>query len=478
MNIITSHIFLFFACILLINSLLLYLSRRLKLSDYIAHILTGTLFSAMLIFWSHFIDPTATSYYEKGIMLPSASLEAFETTGTDSTVLTGLRTISEKAIYGEKAFLDSLNLAIGKENTALLGNLILKEIAIEENITVTLITFLTSIGLVLFFMQLGFNFDPLFLASGQNQNVLYQVVLILVLNIGILGSCCYFFVLNKQLMPVIFLVGAFTSLSIGAVLTSHLPMKTEYKIPFAALVKTAAFLDILAICLFSGVMIVIQQQKNAWRSMDEDIFYWIALILITVPILLSKYTDRLFEYFRHWIGEYVFVLKIGLIFLFLYAGFHVQMPLILLGLWIGYLMKFLFNVSRMEIKEKFFSITSFFYILPFVEIGRSLLQPGIFDQSFGIQLSIILLALICATLLLGALNFFNKKYPLVMEIGAFPRGEITVLLLWVFKTMQIISTPVFVLGVVAALISSLLGSIAGRLILVYPGGKNKKLKIS
>jgi hypothetical protein len=70
----------------------------------------------------------------------------------------------------------------------------------------------------------------------------------------------------------------------------------------------------------------------------------------------------------------------------------------------------------------------------------------------------------------------KKEFPLIMSLGTFPRGEITVLILWLFKNMQLISPPVFIVAVVIAIVSNLLGSLFGKLFLVHSVELQRKLR--
>ena len=417
MNAIISQVFLYLACVFLLNSLAIYIFRRLKLSDFIAHILTGVIFSAGLMIFSQYIHPDTAISFDVQYQLEQETLNSLSRAGADSSKIANLENFTRAGAVNETAFVDSLSAILGQEMVAEQYWAILNESRNESPVAI-IIAFLGIIGATLFLIHLGFNFDPRFLTAGNNMSLFVQVVLISIISLVIVGSACYFFVFDQQLAPSLLLTGAFLSLSIGAVLTSRLPMKSDYKVPFSILVKSAAVLDVLSIIIFSIVVVFFQYQQNSWQRLDDDIFYWVALIVMTLLVLLSQFTNAFFELFQKWIGSYVSIIKIGMLFLFLYIGFHINLPFLMLGIWAGLLMKFLFSTPQQEQQKYFFAAAQFLYILPFVEIGRILFQAEIFNQASGYNISVIILALICTSLLIGLLNIRNKNFPLMMAIGA------------------------------------------------------------
>lgn len=461
MSVIFSQIFFYLGCVYCINSVLIYLARRLKISDFIAHILTGVVFAAAVAIWAAVFGPQNAQPYQPGYRITDNTLDNLRATEVSDTVLANLAGIKNRVYVGEGVFLDTLAAKIGEGEARRHKNQILRFAAVSDKTFNTFIIFLTQIGLLLFLVQIGFNFDPRFFqASGEN--ALTYVFLVITLIVLILGGIGYFLLFEQNAWTTVFWVIAFLSIHIGAVLSAKFPITLSLKRPLKDLVQLAVILDIVTLALFALVSLYLQFRDYNPSGLKGDLPRWIALALFILPALLPRKTENFFAVFQKFLGEFTVLLKLGLFFLFLYFGFHSGLSVLILGIWGGLLFKSFAGAVHFEVHQKFFSNVSFLYIFPFVEIGRNLFAPREYDVNFWYAFGIILLGLAGVSLLIALISLRKREYPLVLPLGAFPRGELNVLILWLFKELYFIPFSLFVASAAAVMASSLLGSLLGK----------------
>lgn len=462
MSVIFSQIFLYLGCVYCINSVLIYLARRLKISDFIAHILTGVLFAAAVAGWAALFGPQNAQPYQTGYRITEHTIDNLRAEKVPQAVLTDLDSIKNRVYVGEGVFLDTLASRLGEAEALRHKTQIFRFAAVSDRTFNTFIIFLTQLGLLLFLVQIGFNFDPKFFQAGSD-NALKQAFLVMALIVLILGGTGYFLLFEQNAWITVFWVIAFLSIHIGAVLSAKFPITLSLKKPLKELVQLAVILDIVTLALFTLVSIYLQFRGYNPSGLKGDLPRWVALTFFILPALLPRKTEQFFGVFQKLLGEYTILLKLGFFFLFLYFGFHSGLSVLILGIWAGLLFKSFAGAVHFEVQQKFFSNVSFLYIFPFVEIGRSLVAPREYSLDFWYAFGIILAALASISLLLIALISLRKReYPLALSLGAFPRGELSVLILWLFKEAYLIPFSLFVVSVAAVMASSLLGSFSGK----------------
>lgn len=340
--------------------------------------------------------------------------------------------------------------------------------------TAAYVHFLVYTGVLIFFVQIGFNIDLRFLKPDPMGLMTLAGVLagILVLVLGFSG---YFLIFDGGLKPTLALVISLMSINLGAVLASNFPMPANYKKPFTDLVHISIILDLLVIIIFSAVNFFWYYQDYSFQDFDADFIYWLILIVFIVMAAVPRKSLSFFKMFPEWMGEHLFFLKMGIFFLFLFAGFRVGISILLMGLWAGWLLRIFAGKSQEMVREKVFSSTSFLYILPFVEIGRSLMTTAGAAEIPWSSTVVILISLGAVSLLIAVALLNKKEYPLVALLGTFPRGDISLLILWMFWQAEILKFPFFVAAVVAVVLSSLIAGFGGQLVFSKMKGRKGTL---
>jgi Kef-type K+ transport system membrane component KefB len=470
------QIFLYLALIFIINGLLINVFRRFKLADFIAHILTGMLFALILLGWGKVLGPASVKSFQNNFRITGEALESLKTAELPDSLLGQLASMQDKVFAGEDFFVDSLSAKIGEVQTNLYKTNILKFTASSEGLFKDLLRLLTQIGLLLLFMQLGFNFDrKLFSVSGSREVSLAFIIFIL--NVVVLGGASYLFFLKPNILFSFYLIIAFLSISIGAVLAAKFPASLSAKKQLRNLVQAAVILDLVAIALFTVVGLSLHYSEyGLLRLIKKDLLYWIILSIFAVIVILPLKTEQLFQFLQKFAGMSAVIFKTGLFFLFIYAGFRVGISELLLGFWAGVLLKTFSAAQHIEINQKLFPIASFLYIIPFAEVGRDLALTHWYSSDFGYYFLVLFSALSVISLIAGLTVIRKKEFPLILSLGTFPRGEITVLILWLFRNMLLISPPVFVVAVVVVIVSNLLGSLLARLFFVHSVELQKRMR--
>lgn len=459
MDTVLSQIFLYLASIYMINGILINIFRRLKLADFIAHILTGIVFSLLLLGWGEFFGNAGTAPFNH-----NGQLDLF---------------FRQSQLNRNAPDSDTLNLVLSPDSAAMplrpgeddRSNALPPEIAPANDAGahfMLLIKFMITVGLLLFLMQLGLNFDPRFFRMKKEENTWRQVGIFAALTALIVGLSSYFLVLERDLLLAGLTVIAFLSIHIGAVLSYNFPVSARMQRPFIFLIQLAILLDIIVIGIYSALEIYVKYQNFTIFKHGIHGIYLLILLLFIFPIIFSKATVATFKTLSKWMGEYTLLLKLGILFFFFYAGFQAELSVLLLGLWAGLLFNALMDISEFEFRQKFFAGASFLYILPFVEVGRSLFFDAFYQREFWIHLGVFIGALVLVSLVMGFLQRGERQYPLVISAGTFPRGELTVLIIWLFKEIGWIPLTVFTLLVVVVIVTNLIGTVMGKILFIRP----------
>jgi Kef-type K+ transport system membrane component KefB len=469
------QIFLYLAAIFFIDGLVINIFRRIRLADFIAHVLTGIIFALILLAWGKVFGPDSVKPFENSFRISEQTIENIKTVDLPDSLAEELASLQGKTFVGEDFFVDSLSAMIGEDQTNLYKTTILNLTVSSEGPFRDFLRFLTEVGLLLFLMQLGFNFDrKLFSISGVH-GVSFAFT-IFILNLIIIGGASYLLFFKPNVWFSLFLTIAFLSISIGAVLAAKFPMSLSIKKPTRNLIQAAVVLDLVAIGLFTLIGLYFHYEKYDLLRIEREVVYWTILTFFVIMIALPAKTERLFLFLSKIVGEFTLLLKTGLFFLFLFTGHHAGIPVLLLGFWAGLLLKTLSATQHIEVNQKLFPVASFLYIIPFAEVGRDLAIMHWYSSDFGYYFLVLFASLIVISVFAGLMVIRKKEFPLIMSLGTFPRGEITVLILWLFKNMQLISPPVFIVAVVIAIVSNLLGSLFGKLFLVHSVELQRKLR--
>ncbi len=382
-----TQIFIYLALAYTIDGFFMSASRRMRLPDFMAHILTGVVLGGIALLYSKFFGD-----------------------GTPSFVVNKF------------------------------------------------VAFLSYFGLILFLMQLGFSFDPKF-SRIDNDRRAPQVVVFILLNIIFLGLIGYFGLTGGGFKGTILLIIAFLSINIGALLTSNFPIDPELKRPVTNLIQTAVIIDLFAILVFS-----IMEQFRFWGEFNDGsvrnmIAYGFILLMFLLLVFIPERLTLLFGWTERLIGQFTTVFKIGLFFIFLFAGLKLGVSILLLGIWGGMVFRNFAGENRFDVAERTFALSSFLYILPFVQIGQMLILHWEEYVLFWQHLAYILMGLILVSMIFGLIFLKAQRYAKLLAMAVFARGELSLIILWLGNRVDYIDDKLFIVAVVAVLASGLIGKV-------------------
>jgi len=381
------QIFIYLALAYTVDGFLMSASRRLRLPDFLAHILTGVMLGGIALLYTKF--------------------------------------------FGDKP-------------PGFLNN--------------EFVAYLSYFGLILFLMQLGFSFDPKF-SRLDNDRRAPQVAVFILLNVFILGLIGYFGLTGGSIKGTIFIIIAFLSINIGAMLTSNFPINPVLKRPMTNLIQTAVIVDLFAILAFSFM-----EQLRFWGefnggSVRNLIFYGFILLLFLLPVVIPEWTTRLYRGTEKVIGQFTTVFKIGLFFVFLFAGFRLGFSILLMGIWGGMVFRNFAGENRFDVAERTFALSSFLYVLPFVQIGQMLIVDWQENVLFWQNLAYILMGLMLVSMIFGLIFLKAQRFAKLLAMGVFARGELSLIILWLGNRVEYIDDKLFIVAVVAVVASSLIGKL-------------------
>ncbi len=473
-----SQFFVYLAAIFIINSLVQSILRRFKVADFISHILTGVLVAFMIWFFGASYEFSSPGNTQQSYTVTSETVTFLQQQLGDSTENFQVSKWENRQFATRQSFLDSLQTRIGKEKAELLM-FSLPETAEEpaSNPFAVLLEFLVYVGLMLYLMQMGVNLNPRVLQLHQDRIFLLHASIIVIISVVVLFSGGYFLIFDQHIIPSFLWMIAFLSINIGSLISVVFPLKSPFKSPFSRLIQISVLLDILALAGYGWIVLAKNYQHNFEAQLKADAIYWIILMIFTAIMPMHSQIRSIIKHFQSWLGDFSILLRLGFILLFLYAGSRINFPVLILGLGAGFLFRVLLQSESLDFRQRFFSNASFLYILPFAEIGRLFFQPGIYLTATWIAVMWMLAMFAVLAIFIALVWFTQTGFPKVMGIGAFPRGEMSALIWWLFYKASFISANVFLSGVLAVILSTLLGSVIARIVFVRSAISGKKLKI-
>lgn len=474
-NSIFGQIFLYLAGIYLINGFLISLFRRLKLPDFTAHVFTGVIFAVAIMGWGKVFGPNIIRGFESKFLITDKSIINLQSGTFPDTLTKQLSGLKERVFVGEDAFVDTLMVKIGPEQITRHKAQILQHTHHDTEFFKLLLLFIAHIGLLLFLMQLGFNFDHK-LFKLNDTSFLPRAMLVLALDIVLLGGTAYYLLFKENLLLSIFLTIAFLSIHLGAVLSVNFPITLSMKKPLKNVVQIAVLLDIFAIILFTVLSYSLRYEQHGIAALEANLVYFLIACFFILPIGFPSKTEQVFQSLQKLGKTFIILFKAGLFFIFLYLGYRAGISILFLGVWAGLLLRAFAASHQMEVNQRFLSIASFLYVIPFAEVGRSMVVAHAYSGNFGSRLLIILLALAIISLLAALTGLGKKAFPLILSLGTFPRGEIALLILWLLKNTYLMPASIFVVSAIAVLITSFLGSLLARVIFTRPFQFQRKAK--
>ncbi len=477
MNTHFSDVMLYLAGLFVIQSVLLLFLRRFKIPDFMIYLITGLLLGALSGSWSGREPGRAGDLLSEHYQLTTAVRGILVEHAGDPESAARIDSLTLPPLP-EALFLERLAEHLGKDRVNPLSRSLLRAGASPTHSPgFLLLQFLSTLGLLLFFMHLGANFDRRFLQLIRNPHFLIQAAIVVVPLAGGLGLGGYFLLFDHTPLPLLLWGVPCLSVNIGALLAVCFPVRPVLKESVSRLILLAVVLDALAIAGYAWALLL-ENYRPAPGRIWTDAPYWLLLCAFAAMMIWQNPVERARRWLHRRNAEFTILLRFALILIFIYAGLRIDFPLLLLGLGAGILFQTLFGEADHALRQRFFAGAAFLYVLPFAAAGHALFSRLMFDPQIWIAAGLMLMLFALIAAVVGLAWIWQNENPWVMALGSFPRGEIALLILWMFKQQHLISTSVFLSTALAIVFSTLLGLALSAVLF----GKNrvspKKLKIS
>ena len=477
MSLAISQFFLYLAAIFIINSLVQPILRRFRIADFLSHVITGVLIAAAIWLSGATAEFSSPDESRQSFKVTTETVSYLQKQLGDSIANARVSQWENRRFASRQAFRDSLQTIIGSEKKDLLSFTLPAAAPPPAQPFDVLLEFLIFAGLIIYLMQIGVNFNPRFLQLHQDRIFLLHVSIVVIISVVVLFSGGYFLIFDLHIVPSFLWTIAFLSINIGSLISVVFPLKLPLKSPFSRLIQVSVLLDILAIAGYGWIVLAKNYQHDFEAQLKADAGYWIVLMIFTAVMPMHRQIRGMIKYLQNWLGDFSILLRLGFILLFIYAGSRIHFPVLILGMGAGFLFRVLMQSEDLEFRRRFFSGASFLYIIPFVEIGRLFFRPGIFLTETWLSAAWMLAIFIVLSLLAALVWFTQEGYPKIIAVGSFPRGEIAVLIWWLFYKADFITTNVFLSGVLAVILSTFAGVIIARIVFAKSAESGRKLKI-
>ncbi len=324
---------------------------------------------------------------------------------------------------------------------------------LSELFTNPLLNSFSNLGLFLFFLLLGFNLDGTVLRLSLTKNF-KKLVLLFCLNIFILGLGVFLFVKPNPISAFIFVI-AFLGINVGPLLSGLFMENPSFKKYSKDLLQFALILDIVAFILF---VILDSYLRN--RYFATSLLKWGSVVLLVgITLLISllnssarspkKLKASITAVGRRWV--------VGGLFVFLAIGMYSPVSSVLLAVWLGALLRTIVGNKTHLIRKQLYNAASLFIVLPFLQIGYEAVSRGTSVMNFWLFFFVILILWIVVNFLYGILLNRLENIPILMTLGIFPKGDLTVLLLWLGYRLDLFPATVLAAAVMVVLFTAFLG---------------------
>ena len=449
-----ANVFLYLTCAYALGGAAIAITRRLKLNDLPAYLFSGLVLGAVLFNWQSIKNPVIpTSQWDYRIN--EETYTTLQNAVRDTTSLSFVEPYRRTAIHGERAFLDSLQFYL---NIPLSDTLSAKVLMQARQPTgkpfAMVLNWLIQLGVLLFMVNLGANYDPAAIRYKLTPIVLAESAIVLIVNGGaLLLAGLYLF--KGSFTPALLGMFALLGFSVTTIIALRLSYHIAWKEPIEKLLKTSLMADLLALTGYTVVVLVTGgiQPTEQWG--------YVGIFAIgVVVIVFAEQIRHYFAFTREWSAEVKVFLRIALMFLLIYGGYRFHFPLLMLGLIGGIMLNLMLSKTDLYSRKRIFEAVSILYPLIFITIGYRVYNLWA-QTSFDIAqvVSGYLMAFTLIAIVLAIIWKIKRDDPAFIALGTFPRGEIAALIIWQMWEQNLIDSRLFLGGLLAILFSSVIGGI-------------------
>jgi hypothetical protein len=449
-----ANVFLYLACAYALGGAVIAVTRRLRLNDLPAYLLSGMVLGAILFNWQSAKDTVIpTSQWDYRINQKTYNI--LQHAVRDTTSLSFIEPYRRTAIHGERAFLDSLQFYLNIPLSDTLSSKVLMQARQPSKDPITIIlNWLIQLGLLLFMVNLGANYDPAAIRYKLTPVILAESAIVLIVNSsGLLIVGLYLF--NGSFASALLVMIALLSFSVTTIISLRLTDQISWKEPIDKLLKSSLMTDLIALAGYTIVLFVTLNMPTA-----EQLGFLSVLAAGMIIIVFAEQLWRYFAFLREWSAEIKIFLRIASILLLIYCGYRFHFPLLVLGLISGLMLNLMLGKTDLYSRKRIFGVVSILYPLVFITIGYRMYNLWA-QTSFDITqfVSGFLIAFTLIAVVLAIIWKIKRADPAFIALGIFPRGEIAALIIWQMWEQNLIDSRLFLGGLLAILFSSVIGGI-------------------
>ncbi|NOX38536.1 MAG: hypothetical protein GXO78_13475 [Calditrichaeota bacterium] len=319
--------------------------------------------------------------------------------------------------------------------------------------------FANHIGVLVFLILIGLNFDPQFFRWVDGENLVFSTVLasLTILSVGIIS---FFFVTGQDWWATLFLTTAFLSINIGAVAQSYLSETGLVKKQTTNLLQMALSLDLLAIIAIAAIDTIKQNLHRDFTVLD--LMYFLLFLLFSLPILMRQRFSFYLARRSPPATNSILFLAMGIFFISLNLAYNTGLSLVFIGFWAGLFLKSMIPSVEKFQRQRLLQVGAFFFLIPFTDMGRAMVMA--FQHTYLIwkNFNFLMAALILLAIAFGLYVRYRKQPLLFLVLGTFPRGELTLIIFWLAYRQRILPAEVFIPGIFVVMISVLVGHLVFR----------------
>ncbi len=340
------------------------------------------------------------------------------------------------------------------------------------------VAWLSFLGLLFFTAQLGYNFEFQFFRRFSGRIMGFAGVFV-ILSAVVLWAALFLIIPggpenNSFYIPfLLIMVVAFCSIDLSGVMSPTYDSPGGLKKPLTFLIEAAISLDLLALAGYFLLSLFIIGQTATFHPDISMVILLPLLLLFGLATALPGSFQRFIALIERWGDLQAALAKIALLSLFLFAGVSMKIPVLILGFWLGLLFRSVYPRQAGASRQRLFQFLSFFYLFPFVELGRQLARWEYYRLEFLFQFGVMVMAFIVIAVFAGLAFLRRKDFPLVFSLGALPRGELALLILWLLvrqshwqESAQSLVFSLFIVFVWAVIFVYLLSRLAAQFLFV------------
>jgi len=311
---------------------------------------------------------------------------------------------------------------------------------------------LLFVGILFYFARLISNFDSSFLNLNLKNNLSLVFIYVSIFALSLLA---YVFLFNANLSwkTVVLMGFALLPINIGPIMGYGFPGVPKIKTELILLLQIAVWIDLLVILFFAVGHSILLVANSPW-GLATIIDFSLFLFIIILFILFIQFGRSVLNEGKMNPGT-VFLIFNGLLFFLIAYGSKIGFSPILIGIIIGWGIKQFTRLDQSQFLKFQEYVEKYFILLLFVEMGRLFVLNLDFDIQLLQDSGILLLFILVAVVLFSIVLILRTKLSSKHIIGLAARGELSLVIVWILLTNNLLQWRIWGIILISVLISAI-----------------------